>query len=620
MDPLPFSQDMLNDIEYAINVDRSRRAAVSRIHRAGVRYGTRTHENGCGDIDCVTPMKFRFLDEICAEQGFPHPHVAALHPDANLVSCLVLQPGGTLSANGSSIRCTEAEHEGKCADFLRLATAKNSDLVVAPEYCCPWNEIARVVEPGSEGPGPGKLWILGCESITPADLQDIVQSCPDAHWIYDKSIHNASTGNFVDPVCLIYRSEDALPVVTVQFKSHPMGGVKSSTLERDNLIVSDCGYIVRNDENSIYLATLICSDALNFDPLQLPNAVHQPYLLVHVQLNAFPRKPAMTDYRNSLFRTGRSEQEVLCVNWSNEVSIAELGAFIIGTPQTALYTNSNDLDLKDSRIESNHVLGLHYVRWENRRASIFIATYDTHVFAFENTKPSQQLSDPTTRLRSGPNCKATYEWGDTGWDLSDQTDCGSAVTMESNNIASDHLLHQLSPMQLERFVCLTCGEVKQDVRKDDWHKPNELASLRVLDDEVVTRASFCRDADGHDKVNERFSKVETLIRLIEVQADDGDLVADLRGKKLGYDAKDPCINVFENQTPFGAAMFIGPCSNPAYLEQRYEEVSSIFGRSHARLYMAYTAGGAIHWYKRTRVPKTTDSGSAGPGFTNTRAR
>jgi hypothetical protein len=48
------------------------------------------------------------------------------------------------------------------SDFFIEARRLDSDLVLTPEYSCPWANILEIVSDKTLWPVSGKLWVLGC--------------------------------------------------------------------------------------------------------------------------------------------------------------------------------------------------------------------------------------------------------------------------------------------------------------------------------------------------------------------------------------------------------------------------------------------------------------------------
>jgi hypothetical protein len=118
-------------------------------------------------------MDFKKIQEIFAEHNLQPPTLNVLVPDAHFYETLVVQPRGEIAVRPDFIG--HADHQtavSQFSDFLRLAIEKDSDLVLSPEYSCPWEVLTNAIAQQSL-PRAGKIWMLGCEAITPNDLKAV---------------------------------------------------------------------------------------------------------------------------------------------------------------------------------------------------------------------------------------------------------------------------------------------------------------------------------------------------------------------------------------------------------------------------------------------------------------
>ena len=134
---------------------------------------------------------------------------------------MVLQWGGSIHATNDSVQNADQDSARTQLDaFFALAADENPDLLITPEYSTPWSSVRRILN-GEVGPSPGALWIMGCESITPNELEELTHEFEAIEWIFDP-VTTIAEKNFVDPACLVMNGtrQDGTPilVVAVQFK------------------------------------------------------------------------------------------------------------------------------------------------------------------------------------------------------------------------------------------------------------------------------------------------------------------------------------------------------------------------------------------------------------------
>lgn len=172
------------------------------------------------------------------EHDLQLPKLNVLTPDSKLYEVLAIQPAGEIKANTTFIGHTNRTvAESKFSEFLRLAFEKNCDLILSPEYSCPWGILEAAIAQHSL-PKMGKMWILGCESITRDQLQQFIAKHQDIIWITGDIPSGA--GQFLDVLAYVTKAKSTAgnvkDVITLQFKTQPMGG--SNTFERNQLV---CG-------------------------------------------------------------------------------------------------------------------------------------------------------------------------------------------------------------------------------------------------------------------------------------------------------------------------------------------------------------------------------------------
>src|SRR5262249_45680741 len=141
---------------------------------------------------------------------------------------LTIQPGGQIALRNDFIgNANQPIAQKKFSAYLRLAAERNCDLVLSPEYSCPWDVLTNAIQSG-QLPGIGKLWALGCEAITPQNLQSIKDSIRDIVWIHEDI--PTTQGNFLDPLCYLLKamaeSGEFVNVAILQFKTLPMADPK----------------------------------------------------------------------------------------------------------------------------------------------------------------------------------------------------------------------------------------------------------------------------------------------------------------------------------------------------------------------------------------------------------
>ncbi|MFX0198388.1 MAG: hypothetical protein ACFFCW_19895 [Candidatus Hodarchaeota archaeon] len=532
-----------------------------------------------------------------------------LHPDERLYNLLLIQPGENVAVSSEFVRNENPQStKWKYTYFLRLARSSDVDLALSPEYSCPWEVIEELIE-NEEIPNPGKIWVLGCESIKPDELDDLAQRCEGVVWIYERENRDQDR-KFLDPVCYIFRAVDSdgnsRIVFVVQFKGQAMADPKYN-LERDNLMTGTKRYILRNDEDSIHLTTLICSDALVFSTNGLPRPLHTPYIIPHLQLNLDPRNPPFKFYRQEAYIQNRDKQEFVCINWAKGFKLADQDPSPFGG--SAFYMKSEKLTLNDDRINANHQKGLYYTKCPCLRSHTYFFNYAEHVFLLRTTKPSQALAPGVLQRRTGPEMLKIYGWdaGTNSWvenDISNDGFCELCLGLGNNfEPLADA---EMSPLNKERLLTLSNGVVQGSSRKT-WFIPNQLKFFEIGEDEVVRRMTFVQDP-CEDAKNERFRYLGNYARLRnEILPDPTNFPECIRDLAGDWTIKYPCgdrgyeYNLCKTDGSGRATVaFLGNCSSTDP-DRVFDRLASVLQDEQRRLVVWYEHAGNIHikWQGRT---------------------
>jgi hypothetical protein len=465
-------------------------------------------------------MPYILLDDVLQqEHSVEMVDLALLRSDARPYSLLIAQPTGTIEANDQFIRNQDrATAFAKHREFLNLAQRNAVELAVTPEYSCPW-EVVRAILAERCLPHPGNIWVLGCESISPESLCALKSAYPEILWVHEP-VHSSVTHTFLDPVCYILnaldRNAQIVPLVVIQFKTQHMAEHEDN-IERDHLIEGTTRYILRNTRASVHLATLICSDTLNFNRHDLIDHDTAPYLIIHPQLVSKPYHTSFTQYRYDAFLAGGDNYEVLCVNWAKGFRIFGSNA---QSPfgASGLYTKSSQLDLQDTTIASNHRKGLYYSRWQSHVSHIYLFNYAETVFCLQNTKPSQLGVEPVLRRRTGPSMLHIFTWDNEihRWHEIEQIcdgfpgfcrQLGQSISPLDSDI--------MNPVDKERLLCLSSGAIRKP-HGNDWYAITRLTCFAAREDQKIRRMTVVQDpdiAEFDDHFAERYRRLRGFAQL-----------------------------------------------------------------------------------------------------------
>lgn len=446
------------------------------------------------------------------EAGLAHPNLNVLQADDSLYTVLALQPEGRIRITESSIGHEDSEGaKRKMLSLLQSVAAMDSqpDLVISPEYSIPWDALIESLEAGVV-PQPGKLWVLGCESLPLGQLQKIRERLGSRVVVLDDDIspRQPTTQKYRNPLAYVFKTKSQENtsehlVLLVQYKTEPSGDPKNT--EATGMLPGKNVYLFGRGPGEVRLMTLICSDVFGFSN----NLVKQHYdglLLLHVQLNNSPRHLTYKKYRQELFEC-KGRTELICLNWAeNIISVDQDGKNeskwknICGS---AWYLLPPEFDVSDERIRDNHMHGVYYTRYEPIRVHALQFHYQPRAFLLQATKVYHHgISKPRSTL-SGPKAIKTLVWAEarSTWaepsTPDEQPNDGFENLLNSAGAGSIDLedlraLYRQWPVSAERAMAIAAGEFGPD---GNWHEPPRIDSMKLCEQEIVRRVTVTQDPD-----------------------------------------------------------------------------------------------------------------------------
>ncbi len=385
----------------------------------------------------------------------------------------------------------------------KSAKDEAADLVIAPEYACPWVAIEQTIQNGVIPP-TGSIWIVGCESITPTEVTGLAGRLGDLCVVI---VEQVLIGNrqFCDPVVFLFRTVStngaSKNVLLIQYKTEPMAD-REKRLEANRLILGERVYRFCNtQEPSIRLVTLLCSDTLRLaagDQLaaELSDSVNT--VLIHLQLNEKPRDPVYSQFRYMLLRQQR-RREIVAVNWAKGTRIREIDGTVttIGESASCIFMQSEHTNCNRDRIAHNHARGLYSTYLATCRAYALFFNFDAFLFSYSSTKADQEGALPQERARHGPEMRDIYRFDEaaTSW-----TSCRPApdrCDQAFRALDPSYLVSaRADPLNLERLFLLSCGRVASlpdTPNNSSWPRLDTMESFRLAENEGICRLTFAQD-------------------------------------------------------------------------------------------------------------------------------
>lgn len=483
-------------------------------------------------------MNFRFIDLLGLELNVD---LNVLKRQTQRYSSLLYQHEGTLYADENRIG-NQYNADKKLITFFNKAKELNVDLAMTPEYSCPWNVIAGIVSNVDHWPAAGKLWVVCCESIQPAELiklkDDFGSETINFHY---STNFESSTKSFIDPLIYIFRAiknGTEILQLLIQYKSMHMGVYSGGDVERNNIIHGNEIYILRNSNHpTLYLMSAICSEAMNFSNYISGEVIEniewedKPYLILNPQLNPDAAHLHFRTFRQFVLQ--QTDKEIISLNWNNNSKIFTADMMRDNCSRTAIYLKSNAVD-DEGRINNNHKKGMYYFFCKQDK-HYFLLSSTPHCFHIENLPV--KISSPVDAQirRDGPEIINAYCFNDT-YDNFDEisfindglieflkeTGCSNAFLLDENT----------SVLNKERLVCLSSGEVDGN-KKQGWYRAQSLLTVLMdVGDEKNKRFTVGRSELNFD-VKTRFTDV--IVNLEQILADEANYpncISDLKNQNI----------------------------------------------------------------------------------------
>lgn len=472
-------------------------------------------------------MQVKEVKDLLAQDaiGLKHPSLNVLKADeASQYTVLALQPQGAIRTTASSIRnADEADATRKFGAFLRTASGlqPRPDLVICPEYSMPWEVLLAALEAGV-APEVGRLWALGCESLTIGQLDIYRQRLGANVTVIDESpdFSTATTERYLDPLVYLFRTtglndQDDRLVMLVQYKTAHSGDPHN--IEAQGMFKGKIVYLFGRKPAEVRLLTLICSDVFDFDKETIKE-YYEGLLLVHIQLNNDPRNPQYKKYRTDLF-SYKGATELICVNWAKRIdwfegdSNASTNGENIGG--SAWYLRPQQFDLSDERLTKNQRQGLYYTYYDSIKTHALQLDYSPRAFHFQATKVYHHGVIAPASYLTGPIVLSVFDWSDASgeWALSvDNVDDGFGDLISHACHAAPELgaMHGGNPISVERSLAICAGTFGPE---QDWHSVKSLDSTRLCEAEIVRRVTVTIDPQGETFRSERIARAQALAAL-----------------------------------------------------------------------------------------------------------
>lgn len=452
-------------------------------------------------------MPIEILDvEMVLNQQQPPLTLMSLHalsPEREPYRAMLLQPSGIIEANEDRVGHEDvALGHALCNGFLLSSVNNQADLVVAPEYCIPWTVVDEIVT-GQYRPPLGAIWVLGCESISPVEIQLFAQRCnASGQCIFHQESLDArqvAQKRYVDPLLYVFWAldPDGQPILFFlsQFKTVACRDYRD--IEETSLCLGRTVYAFNRGIQQMSLVSIICSDAFNF--AEHINQIHNNCLLIHIQLNPKPAHSDYAAYRTRLCAVGtNSNVELLCLNWAKNIKEAKgEGRYLDwnNVAGSAWYAPPAKFSADDRLIDNLHQRGLYYCLLERRWHSFFL-NYESQIIQLQKQKLAF-FGEQALAPKSFVAVEERWGWDitDNSWKLGLIANDGFGDALTGYHAITEHLQHasSTSPLAVERAIEILLGPVGSPA---SWYTVKELDAVHLdRDEESIRRVTVHQDED-----------------------------------------------------------------------------------------------------------------------------
>lgn len=393
-----------------------------------------------------------------------------LKRDTQRKSLLLYQHKGDFFADANRIGNVDQNiAHTKFLKVLEKARQDNSDLVLSPEYSCPVSIITHIIAAKDIQPLKNKIWVLGGESITKDELDNLNYANQYNVLVHFESDVLNSNKTYLDPLYYIFRGlHNGINklIVLIQFKTRHMG-VWSGDVERNNLIEGNSIYIIKNSSTSVRLMSLLCSEAMNVRTnlsQQVKNDIlwdDMPFLILHPQINPDPSHQSFVDFRKFILEA--EKKEVISLNWG-------VNTFFNGnnwysargnTARSGVFFKTNELNYENTRVIRNHKKGLYFLHI-NKNKFVYYFNGTPELFHIENPPVHINEGVAAQQRREGPEVIEIYFFDNAASTFSavQATDDKHLQFFIDRGIANKFLLNaDNSIVDKERLINISTGKI-----------------------------------------------------------------------------------------------------------------------------------------------------------------
>lgn len=258
--------------------------------------------------------------KILAEKKIEYPDLNIFKQRGIALKIAQWQPKGEIHFNKKKgFFSVDESHYIKAESFIKRSQEENADIIVTPEYSCPWKILYQILFSGEMEVDYGKLLCLGMEGIAFGDFKSFVDKCHEEKNIelIVEDLSRISKRDFLS--CLVYIfSTQGKVVCLVQLKTTAASDTWVQ-LEANGLMTGNTIYYFDDHKEKNCLIAIICADALSQVNNQFTEKLnYNKYLVLHPQLNPKPLHESFMQLRSNLMNFKYGNMRILTQNWSKD--------------------------------------------------------------------------------------------------------------------------------------------------------------------------------------------------------------------------------------------------------------------------------------------------------------
>lgn len=266
-------------------------------------------------------IRFVSIKQLLEDYQIPMPRFNCLCSDPAHFKLLQVQLQAHFLYDAENGPTVKDKHHvlAKCRQSLRLAKAEQTDLVLFPEYCVPYELLLQIAENQEEWPFHQRLWCLPCEAIRQSDfgkflkkLSAITNVVVSDQYCAGQHVNQRSFVNALFYCFTAFQDNVEKLVLIPQMKMHAMRDF-TYICEADGLSTGKTLLYFR--QNQMCLLSLICADVFK-NGVAWENICEQVdcrnLIVLHPQLNTNPREMSFRHLRHEMMTQNNASLYLTC--------------------------------------------------------------------------------------------------------------------------------------------------------------------------------------------------------------------------------------------------------------------------------------------------------------------